>query len=167
MVNSIRTKNEELQHKAKPKREMSIIQLAKAVGNQAIIQRVDPPGMIYGDEYERLLTEATGTRPQSEIKRPGFSQKLIREVWNRADKDKDGYPICEVCDASIEWTPGMPRYQKWHVGHRPGFEFWRLRNQVEEGSLTYERFLEIHRDPSYFRPEHPHCNQGHSGEMPK
>lgn len=167
MVNSLRMKNEELQHKVKPKREMSIIQMAKAAGNQAIIQRMDPPGMITGEEYELLMTKATGIPSESEIRRPHFSEALVKAVWDKAPKDEKGYVICEVCKNPIVWEHSDPRKGVWDVGHRPGIEFWRLRDLVLAGKLSSADFLAIHEDPSNFRPEHSKCNQGHTGEMPK
>jgi hypothetical protein len=81
-----------------------------------------------------------------------------------------------VYDNAIEGATGVARDPvtgkfikregDWDMGHKPGYEFKKHQQSVEERGISREEFLNEHNDPSHYRPEIPSSNRGHRGESP-
>ncbi|MFF7939801.1 HNH/ENDO VII family nuclease [Nocardia gamkensis] len=54
--------------------------------------------------------------------------------------------------------------QNWHMGHKPGHEFWKARDHALRIGMSREEFLDQQNDPNIYRPELPESNCSHMGE---
>lgn len=110
--------------------------------------------------------DASGKRMPYANHRPSYGPGQVEQVWENAknDKgevwvpDKDGNPT------KIEWQPGQPRRGVWDMGHLPGKEYWRLREDYLTKRITKEEFLRQYQDPNNYRVEDPSRNRSHVEE---
>jgi hypothetical protein len=61
----------------------------------------------------------------------------------------------------------MSQSKPWQMGHKPGFEFRKLKVYSQEEGLSRGEFLDLLQDPQHYRPELPRSNMGHAGEAPE
>jgi RHS repeat-associated protein len=90
----------------------------------------------------------------------GFRKGMRNKVWQNAT-DADGRVFDPVTGDEIPQGS-----TSWHMGHKPGYEFWKHRLSATKRGISRKDFLTEHNDPSHFRPELPDSNSGHSGEAP-
>jgi hypothetical protein len=84
-------------------------------------------------------------------------------VWEAAVKDSskrgDGGIVRDpLTGKEIKFT------DDWHMGHKPGYEFWKHQQSAAQRGITREQFLDEYHKPEHFRPELPKSNVGHAGE---
>lgn len=64
----------------------------------------------------------------------------------------------------------MNKAEPWDMGHRPGMEYWKERDNAinqwldSRAFTTRKEFLDTMNDPSRYRPELPSSNRSHKGE---
>ncbi|NYE38717.1 hypothetical protein F4692_003867 [Nocardioides cavernae] len=100
--------------------------------------------------------------------RPGYGKGQVDEVWENAKDangdvwvlDKDGNRV------KIEWQPGDSRRDVWDMGHLPGEEYRKLRDDYLSGKISKEEFLRRYRDPDNYEVAHPGRNRSHVDEEP-
>ncbi|MDE6755420.1 MAG: hypothetical protein K2J82_12545 [Muribaculaceae bacterium] len=56
---------------------------------------------------------------------------------------------------------------EYHLGHKPGHEFWREKAKAEAEGLTQSQFNERMNNPNLYQIEHPSENTSHKHELPK
>ncbi|WP_284706161.1 GH-E family nuclease, partial [Parabacteroides sp. B2-S-102] len=56
---------------------------------------------------------------------------------------------------------------EYHLGHRPGHEFWREKAKAEAEGLTQQQFNDRMNDPNLYQIEDPSENMSHRHELPK
>ena len=82
-------------------------------------------------------------------------------VWERAKKPDgnvyDPHPPYE----KLEWDRSRSRYDQWHMGHRPGEEYYKLVDRLCDGEITFDQFLREYNDPNKYWPELPSKNLSH------
>ena len=79
------------------------------------------------------------------------------EVWNDA-KDDHGRvrdPVSGIY---------MSKDQPWHMGHKPGYEFYKHQRSARERGISREEFLDEYYNSKHYRPELPKSNMSHKGE---
>jgi hypothetical protein len=95
--------------------------------------------------------------------RPKYRKGLVDEVWNDAKaknadgKVRDPNPPHEI----LEWDPSKSRFDQWHMGHRKGYEYSKLVDQLVREEITWEQFLEQYNNKKNYYPEHPDKNMSH------
>ncbi len=62
-----------------------------------------------------------------------------------------------------ELTPIKGAY---HLGHRPGHEFWREKLAAEKKCMTQAQFNDHMNNSSFYQIEDPKLNMSHKYEMP-
>ncbi|MPZ52987.1 MAG: hypothetical protein GEU79_09695, partial [Acidimicrobiia bacterium] len=63
---------------------------------------------------------------------------------------------------------GDPLDPDWvDLGHRRGFENWRLREKYENGDITWEEWKEIANDPDIYEYQDRSRNRSHQDELPR
>ncbi len=96
--------------------------------------------------------------------RPKYDKGLVEKVWNAA-KDKDGVvrdpnPPHEV----LQWDPARSRFDQWHMGHKPKYQYRDLVDKLVNEEISWEKFLEEYNKADNYRPEHPTKNMSHEYE---
>lgn len=112
--------------------------------------------------------DSKGNRLPYANSRPSYGKDQVDEVWENAKngngevwvRDKDGTWV------EIDWQPGQPRRDVWDMGHLPGEEYRKLRDQYLSGDITKEEFLRRYRDPDNYEVAHPGRNRSHQDEAP-
>lgn len=98
--------------------------------------------------------------------RPDYGPGQERTVWNR-----EAGPDGTVTRPDHNGNPVNMRYDQtdegrriWNMGHRPGEEYDKLRDQFLSGRIDKEEFLRRYRDTERYDVEHWRHNQHHVGE---
>ncbi|MFD0360156.1 HNH/ENDO VII family nuclease [Nocardia sp. GCM10030253] len=111
-----------------------------------------------------LNAPPTTARPDAELEvsstysRPTGYRKGVRQtVWDM-NKDADGLVRDKLTGQVIDPT------KPWHMGHKPGLEFWKHQRDAAVRGITREEFLNEHNDVNRYRPELPSSNLSHAGE---
>ncbi len=55
--------------------------------------------------------------------------------------------------------------EPWDMGHKPGYEHWRLVRGAEENGLARKEFLDEFSQTSHCRSQLPSSNRSHAGEI--
>ena len=100
--------------------------------------------------------------------RPGYGKGQVDEVWENA-KDENGEVWVLDKDGNlvkIEWQPGQARRDVWDMGHLPGEEYRKLRDDYLSGRISKEEFLRRYRDPDNYEVADPGRNRSHQDEAP-
>ena len=115
--------------------------------------------------------DSKGNRLPYANSRPGYGKGQVDEVWENAKDangdvwvvDKDGNRV------KIDWNPGKtPRRDVWDMGHLPGEEYRKLRqnHHYMSGKISKEEFLRRYRDADNYEVAHPGRNRSHVDEEP-
>lgn len=92
------------------------------------------------------------------------------QMWVKAhpDADPSGLHTDKKGEAwrLIEWRPGEPRQGLWDMGHIPGAEYWKLRNQYLSGEIDLDDFLEDYRNAGFYEVADPSRNRAGVDELP-
>lgn len=67
-----------------------------------------------------------------------------------------------------DWRTGeiINKDDPWHMGHKPGYEFWKHQESARQRGISRQQFLDEYMNPDHFRPELPASNWSHAGEAP-
>ena len=88
--------------------------------------------------------------------RPTFTKALRAKVWEIASSAGK-----VLSPSGKEIKPG----DRWIVGHKPKYEFWKHQRSAAERGLSREQFIEeYNRDPDHYRPETPEDSSSHKYE---
>jgi RHS repeat-associated protein len=96
--------------------------------------------------------------PTSPYTRPYVRQWVKDEVAENIDFTEDGL--------MIDPNSGVPFAGPPHLGHAPGFEFWKMAELAKQNGLTQQEFNEMMQDPEFYNYEDPVSNQSHCYEEP-
>lgn len=112
--------------------------------------------------------DVNGKRLPYANSRPSYGKKQVEEVWENA---KDGNGEVWVLDKNgdrvkIDWEPNQRRRHVWDMGHVPGQEYRKLRDDYLSGKMTKDEFLEEYRDVENYEVAHPGRNRSHVDEAP-
>jgi hypothetical protein len=89
--------------------------------------------------------------------RPGWRKHIRPELYEQ-EKGKDGL----VRDPKNREV--IPFDSNWQLGHKPGYEFWRLQDYAMENNLSRQEFIELYNSLHHLRPETKKTNESHFGE---
>ena len=69
----------------------------------------------------------------------------------------------------IDPNTGMiiPKDGPFDYGHKPGFEWWRTKEQARSEGWTRKQVIEYENDPTHYQVESPNTNRSHRFESPK
>jgi|GEM_PF-2012448 len=98
--------------------------------------------------------------------RPSYRDGVVEKTWEAA-KDANGKVFDPNTLEELTWDKFSSRYDQWHMGHKPGFEYSKLVEKLEKGEITQQQFLNEYNNPSNYRPEAPGANMSHKYEAPK
>lgn len=167
---------------------MSPIQMARVMGNQAVVQRMDPPGsgfygkrvsrpprrfpgMLVGSEASAALDEVLDEEIPEWLNsyRPKYAPGQVMSVWNASNpvRNEDGTETADCVGSEsgkVTWTPGTSRLGYWDMGHKFGDEYWRSLKQLRDGEIRFNEFLFVFQDPENYQVEDPVHNRRHTGE---
>ena len=92
--------------------------------------------------------------------RPTHRKGVVEAVWNKEFELGDG----KVFDPNetwkeLRWDKTRSRAGQWDMGHRPGEEYWRLKEKYDSGIIDKKEFLRQYNDPGRYRPEDPSANR--------
>ncbi len=127
-------------------KQQQMINLAKAKGDALPASDV-------------LKTDRNGVRISKTYRRPSWRVDTKKKVWENA-KTEDGKVYDPKTGAEIK--PDDP----WHMGHEPGYEFWKMQESAQAQGLSREQFLDMYNEPAHIRPELGISNVGHEMEAP-
>lgn len=98
--------------------------------------------------------------------RPEYRDGLVNDVWE-ASKGPDGR-VRDPHDPDIElhWDRNRSRYDQWHMGHKPGHEYYKLVDRYVEGQISWDQFIAEYNNPNFYHAEDPIGNMGHGHETP-
>lgn len=155
---------------------------AKAVGNQAAIQRMlssnySPYGKDFytGSDAEKALDEEIMKEDPNwrlminDLKwRPAYASGQVMAVWNRFKKGKRGGKEYATCVGSptgeVDWDPDTTRIGVWDMGHIQGGEYWKLISRFKDGKITLGEVILEYQEPMNYQVEDPSYNRSHKGE---
>ncbi|MFE7801458.1 HNH/ENDO VII family nuclease [Nocardia sp. NPDC057440] len=117
---------------------------------QALDDLKAPPATVRPDA-ESQEGSSTYSRPT------GYRKGVRQKVWDM-NKDTDGLVRDKLTGQVLDPT------KPWHMGHKPGLEFWKHQRDAALRGITREQFLDEHNDVRRYRPELPSSNLSHEGE---
>jgi len=104
------------------------------------------------DRFNKSIAEGT-------YDRPSFRAGVEDKVWTDAKKGPNG----GVIDPSgTEIMPG----DKWIMGHRYGYEFWKHKLSAMKRGISREQFINECNNPDMYRPETYETSSSHAYEAP-
>ncbi|GKT27071.1 RHS repeat-associated core domain-containing protein [Acidovorax sp. SUPP3334] len=130
------------------------------------IQFYDPFGLHWTSQ-ERRTNGQFGNKPEcpcdknkkcDTLHRPYIRADVRATVEMKARKNAAG----EFLDAN-EFTPIKGAY---HLGHKPGHEFWREKLAAEKKCMTQAKFNDYMNNAQFYQIEDPKLNMSHKHEMP-
>ena len=117
-----------------------------------------------------LQTEAVGAEESNAAlaakyakNRPTFRQGTVNKVWDAA-KDVNGKVYDPNTFEELSWDKDNSRYNQWHMGHKPGFEYNKLVEQLKIGKINKQQFLDEYNNPNNYQPEAPASNKSNKYE---
>lgn len=96
-------------------------------------------------------------------RRPVYEDGLVASVWANA-RQPDGKVYDPHSKVELTWDTSKNRYNQWHMGHRPGFEYVKLVDRYINGEITLDDFLKEYNNPDNYWPEDPSENLSHEHE---
>ena len=127
-------------------------------GQPKAVRPLNPGTRFYATSDGQVLDANTYARNS------GFRKGVRDEVWNDAVDDSTGLVKDPLSGAT------MNKNDPWDMGHRPGMEYWKERDNAINNWLdnreytSRKEFLDIMNDPARYRPELPSSNRSHLGE---
>ncbi|MGW5384166.1 HNH/ENDO VII family nuclease [Nocardia sp. NPDC003963] len=101
--------------------------------------------------------DAAPEEPKTYSRPSGYRKGMREKVFER-NSDGDGVVRDPLTGRAIEFD------DPWHMGHRPGMEFWKHQRDAAVRGITREEFLDEHYDWRRYRPELAASNLSHAGE---
>jgi hypothetical protein len=122
------------------------------------IRPLNPDTRFYVSPEGEVLDKKTYARNS------GFRNGVRDDVWDEAVNPETGLvsdPLSNVV---------MSKDEPWDMGHRPGMEYWKERDNAiikwldTRDYTTRKEFLDKMNDPDRYQPELPSSNRSHRGE---
>ncbi len=119
---------------------------------------LNPGTRFYVDSDGNILDARTYARNS------GFRQGVRTKVWAAAVDKITGLVIDPLTKATMDLK------KSWDMGHRPGMEYWKERDNAINKWLNdriftpRKKFLDRMNDPKRYQPELPESNRSHRGE---
>jgi hypothetical protein len=112
---------------------------------------------------ERIIVRDADRTPDGQGFECEASGKIIP-----AQHNPDGSLVKINPDTGKPDPQGMtvPEPGTYDMGHRPGQEWWRYKEEAEAGSYPREQVIEDQNDPSRYRLEDRNANRSHKYELP-
>jgi len=95
--------------------------------------------------------------------RPTFRKNVVKKVWDNA-KDVNGKVFDPNTFEELTWDVFKNRYDQWHMGHKPGFEYRSLLDKLRKAEIDKKQFLNEYNSVENYRPESPAANMSHKYE---
>jgi len=109
------------------------------------------------DRVEPITVGMARRKDDNDHSRPSGFRKGVRDkVIGNNSKDTDGAPV--------DPNTGDKLGPKWDMGHRPGKEFWRQKQEADEQGTSRKDWLDQHNDPNNYHAEDPSSNRSHKYE---
>ena len=96
--------------------------------------------------------------------RPSFRKGVVDDVWDNAPRDINGNVVDPNTGDIIKWEKGTTRKGVWDMGHTPGNEWHKLRQEYIDGKKTWEQVLDEYNDPKKYQVEEPSSNRSGANE---
>ena len=113
------------------------------------------------------ITLVNPTREYLMNNRPRYRAGLVVEVWERAKRRGRVFdPNADNPRIELFWDTNKSRQDQWHMGHKPGAEYWRMVDGYISGQTTHQEFLDKYNNPANYWPEDPKENVSHRHEAP-
>jgi len=96
--------------------------------------------------------------------RPPYAKGQVDDVWESA-RQSDGNVYDPNTGQLLEWDKTKSRNGQWDMGHKPGLEYKKYKNDYLDGKITKKEFLDKHRNPAHYQPEAPGPNRSHKYEQ--
>lgn len=91
--------------------------------------------------------------------RPSFRKGVVDDVWENAPRDANGNVIDINTGEILTWDKAKSRMGQWDMGHKPGEEWHKLRQEYIDGEKTWQQVLDEYNDPNKYIPENPSSNR--------
>jgi hypothetical protein len=119
--------------------------------------RRNSAGQAIGKDGRYIMDPTRVDRPT--VSRPYVRQGVRNEVIARAPRDSQGRLLdpntFEVIDG------------RYHLGHKPGLEWWRIRDRATSEGWTRQQLSDYVNNPDMYQIELPSNNLSHRFEAPK
>lgn len=131
--------------------------LAQSSGSTSV-RPLNPSTRFYVSPDGEVLDARTYARNS------GFRKGVRDDVWGAAVDSETGLVSDPLSGAA------MNADEPWDMGHRPGMEYWKERDNAinkwlyDREFMTRKEFLDRMNDPDRYRPELPESNRSHRGE---
>jgi hypothetical protein len=113
---------------------------------------------------KRQVIRITKEREYLATHRPVYGEHQEKDVWTFAFKKGNGTVKDPHTEVVLKWDPSKSRFDQWHMGHCPGKEYISMVDNVIEGAITYDEFVEEYQNPMNYWPESPTENMSHKHE---
>lgn len=94
-----------------------------------------------------------------EVSRPYLRRATIEEILARAPRDHEGRLLDPNTFEVI--------HDMYHIGHKPGYEWWRIRDRSILEGWSREQLIEFVNNPDLYQIELPANNLSHRFELPR
>ena len=101
-----------------------------------------------------------GNEPVNYNRPSKFRTGIRDKAWGNAREPSTGQVRDPLTGRFM--SPNRP----WQMGHRPGYEFWKLQDYAADTNMSRPDFRNLYNNPDYYRPELPVSNMSHRGEGP-
>ena len=88
-----------------------------------------------------------------------YIRKWVRDELEEAQEYTEG-------GLRIDPNSGVPYAGPPDIGHRAGFELWKMKALAGQNGLTQQEFNEMMQDPEFYQYENPATNRSHCFELP-
>ena len=87
-----------------------------------------------------------------------YIRKWVRDELEEAQEYTEG-------GLRIDPNSGVPYAGPPDIGHRAGFELWKMKALAGQNGLTQQEFNEMMQDPEFYQYENPATNRSHCFEL--
>ena len=138
--------------------DVALLGLSKIPGVQRLTRAIGAK-LFRSSALKNALVEQKGLK--SLYSRASKFRKNVRNTVFNAAKNEKG----EVFDPYLKKIH-IKSTDKWHMGHKEGYEFRKLQQVAEKYKLTRKQFLDAMNDPKVYQPQTAESNLSHKFEAP-
>ncbi|MDO5971995.1 GH-E family nuclease [Flavivirga aquimarina] len=115
----------------------------------------------FGNVVERIYKSRN--RPSFRKGKKG-EMGVVEQVWENAPRDANGNVIDINTGEILTWDKSKSRFGQWDMGHKPGKEWHKLRQDYIDGKVTWQEVLDEYNNPRNYVPENPSSNRSGAHE---
>jgi RHS repeat-associated protein len=104
---------------------------------------------------EKHLRQLEKGRPER------YRKGVVEKAWEDA-KGADGKVRDPKTGKEITWDRSKSRDGQWDMGHKPGKEYDRLKQDYINGKITWKDYLNEYNNPANYTPELPPSNRSNN-----